>query len=81
VLFIDMDTQTQDLYQQFGKEGSAHLFLQLQPGEHPNYPDGKIDNTHFNEFGARLVAQMVLKNLKKLATPLNQHIITTVTTK
>jgi lysophospholipase L1-like esterase len=51
------------------------MFLQLQAGEHPNYPDGKIDNTHFNELGARWIAQMVLKNIKELNTPLNQHII------
>ena len=79
VLFIDMDTQTQAFYQQLGKEGSANLFLQLQPGEHPNYPDGKIDNTHFNEYGARLIAQMAFKNIKALNTPLNQHIVTPVT--
>ena len=35
-------------------------FMQLKPGEHPNYPEGKEDNTHFNELGARLVAQLVL---------------------
>jgi lysophospholipase L1-like esterase len=75
VLFIDIDTQSQALYQQLGKDVSAHMFLQLQAGEHPNYPDGKIDNTHFNELGARWIAQMVLKNIKALNTPLNQHII------
>lgn len=74
VLFIDLDSKSRALYQQFGKENSTFLFLQLKPGEHPNYPDGKIDNTHFNEFGARLIAQMVLQELKQLNTPLNAHI-------
>lgn len=75
VLFIDIDTQSQALYQQFGNDQSTNLFLQLKPGEHPNYPDGKIDNTHFSELGARLIAQLVLKNIKNLNTPLNEHIV------
>lgn len=64
VQMIDMDKLTMDLYQQFGKEQSSLLFLQLKAGEHPNYPDGKEDNTHFNELGARLVAQIVLNEIK-----------------
>lgn len=75
VLFIDLDSKSRDLYQQFGKENSTLLFVQLKPGEHPNYPDGKIDNTHFSELGARLIAQLVLKEVKALNTNLNQHII------
>lgn len=63
VLFIDLDEKSRALYQQFGEEQSKLLFLQLQPGEHPNYPDGKNDNTHFSELGARLIAQLVLKEI------------------
>lgn len=75
VLFIDLDEKSRSLYQQFGPEHSKLLFLQLQPGEHPNYPDGRNDNTHFNELGARLIAQLVLKELKGLNTELNNRII------
>ncbi|MEY4331829.1 MAG: hypothetical protein RLZZ196_567 [Bacteroidota bacterium] len=74
-LLIDLDTKSRELYQTFGKEKSTLLFLQLQPGEHPNYPDGKIDNTHFSELGARLIAQLVLKETQQLNTDLNSHII------
>lgn len=74
VLFIDLDRKSRELYQQFGKDNSTLLFLQLKPGEHPNYPEGKIDNTHFSELGARLIAQIVLKELKNLNTDLNNHI-------
>jgi lysophospholipase L1-like esterase len=64
VLFIDLDEKTRLLYQQFGEQNSKLLFNQLKPGEHPNYPDGKEDNTHYNEMGARLTAQIVLAELK-----------------
>jgi len=74
VLFIDLDEKSKALYQQFGPEHSKLLFLQLQPGEHPNYPEGKNDNTHFNELGARLIAQIVLKELKGLNIELTDRV-------
>jgi len=75
VLFIDLDKKSRDLYQQFGKENSKLLFLQLAPGENPNYPDGKEDNTHFNELGARLIAQIVLAELRAQHIELTNRII------
>ena len=73
VLFIDADAKSRELYQSFGKDNSTLLFLHLKAGEHPNYPEGKIDNTHFSELGARLIAQMILKELKAMNTDLNNH--------
>jgi lysophospholipase L1-like esterase len=64
VPLFDMDKKGQQLYQQMGVENSKLLFLQLQPGEHPNHPEGKEDNTHFSELGARLIAQIVLSEIK-----------------
>lgn len=74
VAFIDLDMQSRALYQSVGEEHSKLLFLQLQPGEHPNYPDGKEDNTHFSELGARKIAQLVLNNVKQLNLELAAHI-------
>jgi lysophospholipase L1-like esterase len=78
VLLIDLDTKSRELYQQFGKNDSKLLFLQLKPGEHPNYPEGKEDNTHFNELGARLIAQLILKEIKILIPELTERIIVPV---
>jgi lysophospholipase L1-like esterase len=74
-LFIDLDQKSKNLFQEFGEDKSKLLFVQLNPNEHPNYPNGKIDNTHFNELGARLIAQIVLSELRNLKTNLNDHII------
>ena len=76
LLFIDLDAQSMQLYQQFGVENSKLLFCQLKPGEHPNYPDGKDDNTHFNELGARLIAQLVLKEIRTTIPDLLSYINT-----
>jgi lysophospholipase L1-like esterase len=75
VILFDMDKITQRLYQQFGVENSKLLFMQLKSGEHPNYPDGRDDNTHFNELGARLIAQLVLEEIRKQIPELTDRII------
>jgi len=75
VILIDMDKKSIQLFQKFGVENSNQLFLKLKPGEHPNYPDGKDDNTHFNELGARLVAQLMLEEVKIKIPTLAQHLI------
>lgn len=76
VYLIDLDRKSQELYQQMGVTNSRLLFVQLKPGEHPNYPNGKEDNTHFSELGARLIAQLVLQELKALNTGLSSRIYT-----
>jgi lysophospholipase L1-like esterase len=75
VMLIDLDKKSQALYQQFGIERSELLFLHLQKGEHPNYPEGKEDNTHFSELGARLIAQLVLHEIKENIPELTGRIV------
>lgn len=73
--FIDLDKKSQELYQEMGEEHSKLLFLQLDSAEHPNYPLGKIDNTHFSELGARKIAQIVLAEVKALNLELAERIV------
>jgi lysophospholipase L1-like esterase len=75
VAFIDLDEKSMELLQSFGEENSKQLFLHVQPGEHPNYPEGKVDNTHFSELGARKIAQIVLHEIKSQKLELANHII------
>jgi len=75
VPLIDLNEKSKSLYQQFGAENSKLLFLQLLPGEHPNYPQGKNDNTHFNELGARKIAEIVLAEIRKLQLELADRIV------
>lgn len=72
---IDLDQKSQELLQKMGPEQSKLLYLQLEPGEHPNYPAGKDDNTHFSELGARKMAQLVLAEIKALQLDLAGRIV------
>lgn len=75
VPLIDLDTKSRDLYQSFGEENSKFLFNHLAKGEHPNYPDGVEDNTHFSELGARKIAQLILEEVKRLNLPLAAFVV------
>jgi lysophospholipase L1-like esterase len=75
VPIIDLDLKSRELFNEFGEENSKMLFLHLKPSEHPNYPNGKLDNTHFNELGARKVAQIVLAEIVGLRLALADHIV------
>jgi lysophospholipase L1-like esterase len=75
VPLIDHDKKSQALLQQFGVGNSRLLFNHLLPGEHPNYPEGKTDDTHFNELGARKMAQLVLEEIRNLKLGLAERIV------
>ena len=71
---IDLDKESQALLQQLGPENSKFLYDYLTPGEHPNYPEGREDDTHFNELGARRMAEIVLADIRMLNLDLAAHI-------
>jgi lysophospholipase L1-like esterase len=72
---IDLDEKSKALFQQLGPDASKYLFNYVKPGEHPNYPEGKEDDTHFNELGARKVAEIVLTEIKNLKLELADRIV------
>lgn len=72
---IDLDRKSRELYQQLGQEATKLLFMQLEPNEHPFYPEGSKDNTHFNELGARKMAQIVLAEMRKQDLELVKHVL------
>lgn len=57
---IDMHRLSRDLLVSLGPERSKALYLILAPGEHPNYPDGNEDNTHFRTEGAHRIAELAI---------------------
>src|ERR1044072_3198877 len=57
VALIDMHRKSERVIKQYGAEDSKKLFLQLKPDEHPNYPKGIEDNTHFSPLGAAAMAR------------------------
>jgi lysophospholipase L1-like esterase len=75
VALIDMDERSQALLRELGPEESKSLYLHLSPGEHPNYPDGVTDDTHFSEEGARRMAELVLDAIEELGLGLAARVV------
>lgn len=75
VPFIDMHTISMAILVQYGKKESNNLFLHCAEGECPNYPEGIIDNTHFNDFGATVMAKALAKAISDADIPLKKYIL------
>ena len=65
VPLIDMEILTSKWLQEAGIENSKQFFHKLPPGVSKLYPKGLDDNTHFNELGARKVAQIFVEEAKR----------------
>lgn len=71
VPFIDLEYFSEQLEQSYGVEKSKELHLFFKAGEHPYYPEGKSDDTHFSRKGATEIATIAVRELKKLNLRLN----------
>jgi hypothetical protein len=71
VPLLDLNEWSVGWWRQAGPKGTKDLFLYLEPGEHPNYPDGIADNTHLRGHGATECARFVAGELRaqSLLTP------------
>ena len=63
---IDLKAASRSLYLSLGEEKTAELFVRLSPGEHPDFPEGHDDKTHFNAFGAETVCSLVVREMQRI---------------
>ena len=59
VHFVDANRITHELEQGLGREASKKLHMWFLPGEEPSVPKGRQDNTHYNVYGAHVVAHLL----------------------
>jgi pectinesterase len=59
VHFVDANRITHELEQGMGTEDSKRLHMWFRPGEEPSVPQGRQDNTHYNIYGAHVVAGLL----------------------
>lgn len=74
VPLIDMHRESEALIKNLGVEASKKLFLILKEGEHPNYPEGIEDNTHFSSFGAEQMAKIAAAEIQKQKIKLRKYL-------
>ncbi|WP_257535977.1 rhamnogalacturonan acetylesterase [Metabacillus litoralis] len=72
---IDLTSKSNQLFSKLGANKTKELFLWLPPNKNPHFPEGKKDNTHFQERGAYIVASLVIDGIKELNLPIKEHIV------
>ena len=66
VPLCDLKADSRALYLSLGPEKTAELFVRLQPGEHPDFPDGHDDKTHFNAAGADRICRLLVREMRRI---------------
>ena len=66
VPLIDLYEKSTALVRKMGDEESKKLYLHVEPGVYPAYPNGNTDDTHTKQAGAEAYAQVVAEGLREL---------------
>lgn len=67
---LDLCERTRVLYESLGQEKTKALFMYLDKGASPNFPDGISDGTHLCLHGAKTICDLVVAELKSTSSPL-----------
>ncbi|MBQ8466955.1 MAG: rhamnogalacturonan acetylesterase [Prevotella sp.] len=71
---IDLTAMSTTFYEALGEEGSKQALVHYPMGTFPGQEKALADNTHFNPFGAWEIAKMIVMGLKRMDSPLVQHL-------
>lgn len=74
VPFVDMNKLTHDLVVGMGVEKSRSLFMWVPAGKYDFCPKGKIDNTHLNIYGGKVVAGIAMEAVAKVVPELAPYV-------
>lgn len=66
VPLIDLYAESTQYLRTIGEEESRKLYMHVQPGVYPRYPNGQKDDTHTQRAGAEAWAKIVAEKLKAL---------------
>ena len=74
VPFVDLNKLTHDLVVGMGVEKSKSLFMWVPAGIYDFCPKGKIDNTHLNIYGGKVVAGIAMEAVAKVVPALKPYV-------
>ena len=74
VPFVDANKITHDIEQRLGIIGSRKLHMWFNPGEVKSIPNGRKDNTHYNIYGAHVVAAQLIDEIGRQVPALTRYI-------
>jgi len=72
---IDLEGASRNLLDHVGPERARAYYMNLAAGAYPAFPQGLADDTHFNELGARKMANLVAEQLAGLNLPAASQVL------
>ena len=72
VALLDLTTATTAWLEAAGDEPSKKFFMWIEPGKFEKIPEGRKDDTHFVEAGAKQVAALAAAQIREQKLPLAQ---------
>ena len=73
VQMIDLEQKSRELLVALGSEASKALFYHLEADQHPSYPEGLVDDVHFNSAGALTMAILVAEEVERLGLAFSDY--------
>lgn len=74
VPFVDATKITHDIETNLGVVESRKLHMWFRPGENPQVPEGRKDNTHYNVYGAHVIANALADAICEQVPALKKHV-------
>ncbi|WP_173019524.1 cellulose binding domain-containing protein [Streptomyces alkaliphilus] len=74
VPLVDLSASSRAYLNDIGPEEAKSVFLHVPAGLHPNRPTGTVDDTHFQEYGAIRMAELVARGVAELDLPLADRV-------
>jgi lysophospholipase L1-like esterase len=67
---IDLNAISLQKFNEIGVEGTKEIFMHLPAGKYEGWPEGRTDNSHFQEAGARQIARWVVTDAQNQKLPI-----------
>lgn len=77
VPLLDLEKRTFELLKKLGPDKSKRLFMQFAAGEFPTIPAERKDDTHFNAYGASMVCDLAVLEIKTAVPELAKLLVET----
>ena len=73
-VFVDANRVTHRWEEGLGPEKSKTLHMWFESGENPSIPNGREDNTHYNIYGAHVVAGLLVDEIAQAVPALQKYV-------
>ena len=71
---IDLNAISKILWESMGAEFAKKAFVYAPAGTYPNQEKAIVDDTHFSNYGAYLLAKCIVEEMRKIQLPISKYL-------